>query len=111
MRRVSAEKNVSTLWFSRDGTCLLFASPRVVTMLGPGAPRNFEAQNNLRGFESARFINGGPDVVVAATHAVLRWDFRDAKPTTVLHVHDGEMILAADVLGREVIVWTQQPKD
>jgi hypothetical protein len=107
LRRVSRDEKVSTLWFSSDGTRLMFATPRAVTLLVGGQEKKLEAKGQV--FASARFVSGGPDVLIAGSHTVLRWKPDDATPQAMVAGREGEAILAADVLGPDVVVWTQQP--
>jgi len=107
LRLVSREKNVTTLWFSGDGGRVLFSSPRMVTLLEGTRTRTFKADGQP--VESARFLRGGPEVLIATRRSVLRWNPDLDEQHTVATARDGETILAADLLADEVVVLTQKP--
>jgi hypothetical protein len=104
---VSRENDVSTLWFSSDGARLLFASPRAVTFFEDGRIKRLDADDEP--WKSARFLDGGRQVVVAARTSVLRWDPVSDERETLAAASAGETILAADLLGEEIVAWTQSP--
>jgi hypothetical protein len=106
-RRVSREKKVATLWFSTDGARVMFASPKLVTLVVGKETRTLAARGQR--FESARFLGGGHAVLIAGEHSVLRWNADQDEPATVVTSRDGEKLLAADILGHDVVVWAQQP--
>ena len=105
LRRVSRDKDVSTLWFSSDGARLLLASPGVVTLLE--GDRSWRLDAGATPWKSARFVAGGRQILVAAEGAVLRWTPEGDERQTLAAARDGETILAADLLGEDLIVWTQ----
>src|SRR5439155_13302379 len=105
LRQVSREKNVSTLWFSRDGARLLFASPRQVTLLEGDRTQVLDA--HAEPWKSARFVDGGRQVLVAAERSVLRWNPATGERQTLAVSRDGATLLAADLLGDEIVVWEQ----
>ena len=107
LRRISREKDVSTLWFSSDGARVLFASPRVVTLYDGSRTTTLDAGADR--WKSARFFDGGRQVLVAAERSVLRWNPDTNERQTVAAGGDRETILAADRLGEDVVVWTQSP--
>jgi hypothetical protein len=105
LRRVSHAEDVSTLWLSSDGTRLLFASPRAVTLLDHDRMQRLDA--GVEPWKSARFVDGGRQVVVAGQASVLRWDPVTGERQTLATAPAGETILAADLLGEAVVAWTQ----
>src|SRR5262249_30050676 len=108
LRRVAREQSGGTLWVSSDGTRVLFASPKVVTLLTGSETRTLKASGQR--FKSARFLNGGPEVLVAGEHSALRWNsLDDDQRETVVTGGDAEEILAADMIGHDVVVWAQHP--
>jgi hypothetical protein len=107
LRRVSRERQVGTLWFSRDGFKVAFASPKAVTVLEGTQMRTLAAEGGR--FESARFVAGGPELLVAGGRSVLRWNPESGARETVATGREGETILAADLLDADLFVWTQKP--
>jgi hypothetical protein len=47
--------------------------------------------------------------VIAARASVLRWDPASDERETLAAVPADETILAADLLGEDIVVWTQSP--
>ena len=102
-RELEAGKAYHSLWFSRDGSTLLYASEDEVVWTGPDG-RTLRYGGASAPILSARFRRDAPGVIVARRDAVVAWDPISATAIR-LAVGDGEAdIEAADVYRGSAVV-------
>jgi hypothetical protein len=101
--RVSTAESVRSLWFSPDGKRLAFASLEQVTVRE--GEQTFTLDHGEDYFISARFVDAGDKILLAAGKHVTRWDPVAGTNETLATATKERTFLAADQLGQSLVVW------
>lgn len=102
--RVSTESGIHSLWFSPEGTRLVWASPATVTVREAKKTYTLGAVEGR--FETVRFVDGGKHVLVAAGRVVLRWQPEEQASVVVAKATQREQLRAAELFGDDLVLWS-----
>ena len=104
----SAEENVHSIWFSRDGAALAWASRDRAVWRKDGEERTLAAGGAP--IVAMRFLQASPGLIVTRGREVLRWSPERGEVETITTLDDdGRELVGADVFDGGIVLWTAAP--
>jgi dipeptidyl aminopeptidase/acylaminoacyl peptidase len=101
--------NVHTVWFSRDGAELAWASPEGAVWKRGETVRTLEPRDEDEPIKAMRFLRGGPGLLVSRGNEVIRWSPEHEETEVLARVEDGRELLGADVFDGGLVLWLGTP--
>jgi hypothetical protein len=107
--RSQADEEVHSIWFSRDGSALAWASRDRAVFRKNGEERVLAAEEGAP-IVAMRFLQASPGLVVTRGREVLHWNpEQDAVETITALDADGRELIGADVFDGGIVLWTATP--
>ncbi|UQA63074.1 PD40 domain-containing protein [Polyangium aurulentum] len=106
--RGAADEAVHSIWFSRDGRELAWASGARAVWRKDGEERTLEAEGAP--IAAMRFLQASPGLIVSRGREVLRWSPARGEVEGITTLDDaGKGLLGADVFDGGIVLWTGTP--
>jgi hypothetical protein len=104
----SAEEEVHSIWFSRDGAALAWASRERAVWRKDGEEHTLAAGGAP--IVAMRFLQASPGLIVTRGREVLRWSPERGEIETMTTLDDnGRELIGADVFDGGIVLWTATP--
>lgn len=109
VQRAAMNEAVHSIWFSRDGSALAWASPERAVYRKNGEERELAAGEGAP-IVAMRFLQASPGLVVTRGREVLHWSpEQNAVETITTLDDDGRDLLGADLFDGGIVLWTATP--
>jgi hypothetical protein len=102
-------RDIHTVWFSRDGAELAWASPDLATWRRGDSTRRLAATEWEGKIAAMRFLHAGAGLLVSRGNEVLRWSPESDQAEVLTRVEDGRELLGADVFAGGLVLWLGTP--
>lgn len=101
------QPNIHSVWFSRDGAALTWASPLDATFRRGDELRRLKAQRG--DLATLRFVQAGEGLVVTRGREVLLWTPALDREEEITRVEGDVSLLGADLCAAGVVLWLGTP--
>jgi len=106
--RGAADEDVHSIWFSRDGRELSWASGERAVWRKDGEERSLASEGAP--IAAMRFLQASPGLIVSRGREVLRWSpSRDEVEVITTLDDEGKELIGADVFDGGIVLWTGTP--